>query len=146
VTTLNIDGTVLATNVTAITVYSFFIGNIRLKKNSYRVHNLNVAPTSPEGDLLLNADFTVDGTSRSIALATPLAYGSQVTVVKRVGTDWDRLLNIQYDSGEIGRFLRAEPGVWYTDFKQISTSVQTATSFDSDGTTLDNNNITFDQG
>ena len=146
VTTLNVDGSVLATDVLVNTVLTFFVGNIRLKKKPYKVHNYNQAPDSPEGDLQLDADFAVDGISQKIRLTTPLAYGTQVTVVKRVGTSWDSTINILQDTGEIGRFLRATPGIWYENFKQISTSAQSTATFDSDATTLDSNNITFDQG
>jgi hypothetical protein len=146
VTTLNVDGSVLATGVAVSSVLTFFVGNIRLKKKPYKVHNYNQAPDSPEGDLQLDADFAVDGTHQKIRLTTPLAYGTQVTVVKRVGTSWDSSTNILQDTGEIGRFLRATPGIWYENFKQISTSAQATATFDSGATTLDSNNITFDQG
>jgi hypothetical protein len=38
-----------------------------------------------------------------------------------MGTDWDSTLNIQYDSGAITEFLKATPGIWYSN-NNISTT------------------------
>ena len=97
--------------------WQFFIGNIRLKKKPYTVHNVNKAPYSPEGDMQLDADFAVDGVSQQVRLTHQLAPGTYVTVVKREGTDWDSTENIQFSNSKIARFLKASPGVWHTDFK-----------------------------
>ena len=125
--------------------WTFFVGNIRLKKEPYKVHNVNQAEYSPEGDVQLAADFAVDGTSSEIQLTHKLSFGTQVTVVKRTGTDWDRLVNIQTDDSKIAKFLKAAPGVWYTDIRQTGVS-GSATSFDNASTRFDDTNITFDQG
>ena len=97
--------------------WQFFIGNIRLKKKPYKVHNVNSAPYSPEGDVQLEADFAVDGANKQVRLTHKLAAGTYVTVVKREGTDWDSTENIQFSDSKIARFLKAAPGVWHTDFK-----------------------------
>jgi hypothetical protein len=100
------------------TYWTFFIGNIRLKKKPYTVHNVNNAPNSPEGDVQLDADFAVDGTSKQIRLTNALAVGTHVTVVKRTGIVWDSTTSILTDNTNIGKFLRATPGIWYEDQKQ----------------------------
>ena len=101
--------------------WSFFIGNRRLKKQSYKVHNVNVNPYSPTGDVTLPADFTVDGTSKSITLTNLLNKGTQITVIKQIGTAWDgnknNPVNILNDNSKISEFLKVNPGVWYTDYK-----------------------------
>ena len=127
--------------------WKFFIGNIRLKKSPYKVHNVNNSPYSPEGDVQLDADFSVDGTTNRIRLTNLLNSGTQVTVVKRTGIAWDNVVNIQNDTSKISEFLKASPGIWYSDFKQISTvtTATTVTTFDSN-TSFDNTTITFDQG
>ena len=124
--------------------WTFFIGNIRLKKTPYKVFNINNAPTSPAGDVTFPADFTVDGVSNQITLTNLLDFGIQVTVVQTTGVAWDNTTNVLYDSGKISEFLRAEPGIWYSPYKQISTT--STGTFDSAGDTLDSTNITFDQG
>lgn len=122
--------------------WEFFIGNIRLKKNPYSVHNFSQAPESPEGDVAFAPDFVVDGVSQEIVLATPLEFGTFVTVVKRTGTIWDSTLNIQNDDGKVAKFLKATPGIWYTEIKRYSAN----STFDSTTGTFDSNGITFDQG
>jgi hypothetical protein len=123
-----ISGATFESNVTALPEihdpipnvpagWQFFIGNIRLKKQPYVVHNVNQAEYSPAGDVQLDAEFAVDGTSNQIYLTNELSLGTRVTVVKRVGTDWDgkNSANILYDDSKVARFLRAEPGVWYEE-------------------------------
>jgi hypothetical protein len=124
--------------------WKLFVGNIRLQKKSYSVFNINNAPESPEGDVVLPADFTVDGISKRIVLTNKLASGTFVTVVKRSGTAWDDSTNIMNSTGQIAEFINSQPGVWYTDMKQLS--VNTVNSFDSGLGTFDSSSQTFDQG
>jgi hypothetical protein len=95
--------------------WAFFIGNIRLRKNAYSVHNVNQAEYSPAGDIEFDAEFEVDGTSNQILLTNNISLGTRVTVVKRVGADWDSTTNIMQDNSKIAQFLKAEPGVWYEE-------------------------------
>jgi len=98
--------------------WKLFVGNTRLKKTPYIVHHelqSSVASLNPSDfDQLMAAEFTVDGISAAVRLTTPVDIGVKVTVVKRMGTDWDSKLNIQYDSGAITEFLKATPGIWYS--------------------------------
>ena len=125
--------------------WHWFVGNIRLKKKSYKVFNINNGPYSPTGDVTFPADFTVDGKTAKITLTNPLSFGTRVTVVKQTGTAWDSVTNILNDSGAIANFIKAAPGVWYTDYKQIS-NTKGASTFDSTSNTFDSGNSTFDQG
>ena len=197
--------------------WTFFVGNIRLKKSAYSVFNINKAPYSPAGDVEFPADFvvpadlpiwtkgtavalntylyygnncylvTVSGITSSDTLATnttafipatppthttssakngtatllfidsftsnstvilrnPLSFGTQVTVVKQNGIAWDSTTNILNDNTVIGNFIKAEPGVWYTEYKKNSTTNIGASTFDSISSTFDSTNTTFDQG
>lgn len=96
----------------------FFIGNIRLKNRPYRVHNINVHPVSPFGDLQFDADFAVDGITSSLYLTNRLTPGTIVTVIKRTGEEWGNA-NIQQDERNMMTFLKSVPGIWYTEMKQI---------------------------
>jgi len=95
--------------------WTFFIGNIRLKKSPYNMHNENQAPNSPLGDIKLDAEFSVDGVSASLRLTHKLSFGTRITIIKRNGTDWDSNTNIQYDNSKIAEFLKATPGIWYAE-------------------------------
>jgi hypothetical protein len=128
--------------------WTFFIGNIRLKKSPYKMHNENQAPNSPLGDIKLDAEFSVDGVSPTVRLTHKLSFGTRITIIKRNGTDWDSNTNIQYDNSKIAEFLKATPGVWYAE-NQINTEGPVPvepSSFDSASTRFDGANLTFDQG
>ena len=127
------------------TYWTFFVGNIRLKKKPYKVHNVNNAPESPEGDIQLDAEFAVDGTSNELRLTHQLSFGTRVTVVKRTGTAWDSTTNILEDDSKIARFLKAVPGVWYSNIGKYENKAGIPSSFDSDNGTFDSESITFDQ-
>ena len=105
--------------------WKLFVGNTRLKKTPYKVHHelqsSNALLNPSNLDQLMAAEFAVDGISSAIRLTTPVDIGIKVTVVKRMGTDWDSTLNIQYDSGAITEFLKATPGIWYNN-NNISTT------------------------
>ena len=125
--------------------WTFFVGNIRLKKKPYKVHNVDNAPESPEGDIELAAEFTVDGTSNELQLTHKLKFGTRVTVVKRTGTAWDSTTNILDDDSKIARFLKAAPGIWYANIGKYENKAGTPSSFDSITGTFDSESITFDQ-
>ena len=77
------------TDVSSDSVWVFFIDSIRLKKKPYKVFNINKAPTSPEGDVQFDADFSVNGTTKQIRLTNPVPVGTRITVVKQTGTIWN---------------------------------------------------------
>ena len=126
--------------------WTFFIGNIRLKKDSYAVHNVNIHSESPEGDVAFDAEFTVDGTTKQITLATPLAFGTHVTVVKKTLTAWDSTTSVLNDNSKISGFLKATPGVWYTNIGKYGNTNNVSVSFDSNSATFDDITTTFDRG
>ncbi len=148
----------------------FFIGNIRLKKHPFKVHNVNIHSESPEGDLQFDPDFAVNGESNSIRLTHALDQGVKITVVKKTGRLWTGItynpipavfdqLETDFDTGtttfderdskilnqanrNIIEFLRAEQGVWYSASKNI---IGTST-YDSSTTTFDESGTKFDKG
>jgi hypothetical protein len=146
-TALSVNG-VTKTFFNDIANWQFFIGNIRLKKKPYKVHNVNQAPYSPEGDLQFDAEFAVNGSSNQLRLTNLLTTGTQVTVIRKTGKAWDSTVNIQNDTTKIAEFLKATPGVWYADYKKVSTvSEIIVVKLDNEVVKFDDtNNQTFDQG
>ena len=126
--------------------WSFFVGNIRLKKKPYQVHNVNQAQTSPEGDVQLDAEFSVDGITAELRLTHRLAFGTRVTVVKKTGTAWDSTTSVLEDDSKISRFLKAAPGVWYTTLGKYESKFGIPSSFDNTNGSFDSGSITYDQG
>jgi hypothetical protein len=90
-----------------------FAGGTRLKKKPYSLYNVLNGPDSPAADEHFDAEFAVDGVSKQVRLTSPVPFGTTVTVVKRLGSDWDRLVNIQDDNSKIAKFLKSVPGVSY---------------------------------
>jgi len=132
--------------------WSFFVGNIHLKKTPYTVFNINEGPKSPEGDVKFDADFSVNGSSSQIRLTNKLDITTQVTVYKRTGVDWDgkQTPNILDDTSLIANFIKAKPGIWYAQYNQISNTTlggkfNPQLTFDS-STSFDDPNLTMDQG
>ena len=129
--------------------WKFFVGNIRLKKKPYNVHDINQSVESPEGDLQLDPEFAVDGVSKQLRLTNKLAFGTRVTVIQRKGTAWDGEVNILADTSKIARFLKAAPAVWYNEINATAsreTPPAVAVTFDSTIGTFDSYNTTFDKG
>ena len=77
-----------------LSVLVMFTENIRLKKQPYKVFNVNNAQYSPEGDVQFDADFSVDGVSKSIRLTKAVPVGTTVTVIKQLGSTWDNKYTI----------------------------------------------------
>jgi hypothetical protein len=124
--------------------WQFFVGNLRLKKKPYKVHNETIAPYSPAGDVQLDAEFAVDGTSASLRLTNLIPAGTQITVIRRTGTSWDSSLNIQYDDNAIATFLKATPGIWYHDRIAVKTTNTAFTgSFDNSSAGFDDSTDTW---
>ena len=136
------SGTVFSADSTN---WHFFVGNLRLKKHAFQVHNVSIHPESPEGDVSFAADFTVDGTTNAVQLTNALDAGVRVTVVKKTGRLWSGITYFptelvvdatatDFDTGtttfdlrdqrllaasndNINAFLKAEAGIWYTPAK-----------------------------
>ena len=96
----------------------FFIGNIRLKKQPYKVFNVNKMPYSPDGDIDFSADFEVDGVSNQLTLTNLLSIGTRITVIKNTGIEWDSKTNILDDNSKVAQFIKAQPGIWYSEYKK----------------------------
>ena len=90
-----------------------FAGGIRLKKKPYKVYNVLNGPDSTLADDYKDAEFAVDGTNKHVRLTATIPFGTTVTVVKRLGSDWDRLINIQDDNSKIAKFLKSTSGIVY---------------------------------
>lgn len=151
-----LDHTSSATFTMDSTNWTFFIGNVRLKKLPYTVFNINKGSKSPEGDVKFDTDFSVDGTSSRIRLTNLLDVAVKVSVYQRTGTAWDGKqpdgnLNILEDNSAIAEFIKAKPGIWYAQYNQIGnttrgTSIKKQLTFDAPTTSFDDTNLTMDQG
>jgi hypothetical protein len=70
-----------------------FVAGVRLKKDPTIIFNPQLSAFSPEGDEIVEAEFSVDGISNYVRLTAPVRAGTRITVIKRTGKSW-------YDKGE----------------------------------------------
>jgi hypothetical protein len=70
-----------------------FVAGKRLRKQSISIYNEDRGSISPEADIMLEAEFSVDGSSPQIRLTSPVPAGIRITVIKRIGNIW-------YERGE----------------------------------------------
>ena len=141
-----VEHTSSAAFTTDIANWTFFVGNIRLKKKPYAVHNVNIHPESIEGNVSLPAEFTVDGESKQLVLTNKLEFGTRVTVVKRTLTPWDSTTSILKDDSKIARFLKAAPAVWYANIGKYENTAGIPNTFDGESGTYDSSIGKWDQG
>ena len=86
--------------------WKFFVGNIRLKKKPYKIHNSYIHNESPEGDIQFESDFSVNG-SQTVRLTNPLTPDTRFTVVKTVGKVWeDPDLTLADSRNAISKFIK----------------------------------------
>jgi uncharacterized protein YkvS len=70
-----------------------FVGGRRLRKDPTTVFDPTVGAYSPAGDVQLEAEFSVDGTTPYVRLTSAVAAGTLITVIRRHGNTW-------YDNGK----------------------------------------------
>ncbi len=70
-----------------------FVGGRRLRKNPIDQYNNELAASSPDADVLVEAEFSVDGLTPYIRLTEAVPAGTKITVVRKIGRVW-------YDKGE----------------------------------------------
>lgn len=82
-----------------------FVGGRRLRKNAISVFDPTLDQDSPNGDVEVAAEFTVN--SGLITLVTPPANGLEVKVVKKTGQVWtEDGVSLAESQRSIGKFLR----------------------------------------
>ena len=70
-----------------------FSAGTRLRKDSITIYDNSLNLTSPEADVTIEADFSVDGVNNYIRLTSAVPAGTRITVIRRTGKTW-------YDRGE----------------------------------------------
>lgn len=70
-----------------------FAAGRRLRKDPMTIYDSTLNLTSPEADVTVEAEFSVDGTNEYIRLTSAETAGTRITVIRRTGKVW-------YDRGE----------------------------------------------
>ena len=85
--------------------FEVFAAGTRLRKVELHTFDPTLALDSPEGDVILPPEFTVQGST--LVLAEPLAEGQRLTVIRRVGKKWSEPGTPLKDANNtIANFLR----------------------------------------
>ena len=107
------DGSTAAITVDFIpkTVNEFevFVAGKRLRKNAISSFDVTLNLDSPEGDVTLPPEFSVDGTTSTVTLLNTPAINSKIIVVRKLGRTWTDLgTPLHRQENNIGRFLRSK--------------------------------------
>jgi hypothetical protein len=93
--------------------WKFFVGNQRLKKHPYSVHNVDNHYESTEADVNFEADFSVNGTTAGVRLTNDLTAGTKVIVTKKIGRVWNDIGKTLTESdNKIANFLKEKTTIW----------------------------------
>jgi hypothetical protein len=66
-----------------------FVGNVRLKKEPYIIANMSLNQTSPEVDVVVDAEFAVSGVDNELKLSHVPPTGVVISVVRKTGLDFN---------------------------------------------------------
>jgi len=77
-----------------------FVAGRRLNKDPVYVYDQTVGSHSPAGDVLVEAEFSVDGSTPYIRLTSAVEAATRITVVKRTGKLWYDVGNSSATTGE----------------------------------------------
>jgi hypothetical protein len=88
-----------------------FVGGVRQRKNPYVLHDPQIHPESPQGDVEYPADFSVDSMTTNVRLENiPDMPGIRIQVVRKVLKPWnDPGKNLADSTNEVAYFLKTNP-------------------------------------
>jgi hypothetical protein len=72
--------------------FEVFAAGKRLRKDPLQSYNETIGASSPAADVILEAEFSVDGTNPYLRLTSKVPAGTRISVIKKVGSVW-------YDKG-----------------------------------------------
>jgi hypothetical protein len=107
------DGSTKAVTVdfipSSVNDFEIFVAGKRMRKNAISSFDVTSDLDSPEGDITLPAEFSVDGTTATITLLDTPAINSKIIVVRRIGRTWtDSGIPLHRQENNIARFLRSQ--------------------------------------
>ena len=92
----------------SVNEFEIFVAGKRLRKNAISSFDETVNLDSPEADVTLPAEFSVDGTTSTVTMLDTPAINSKIIVVRKLGKLWtDPGVPLHRQENTIGRFLRS---------------------------------------
>ena len=90
----------------SVNEFDVFVAGRRLRKNAISSFDFTKALDSTEGDIILPAEFTIDGVTNTLTLATNPVENTQVMVVRKIGRIWSPTgTELAKAENDIARFL-----------------------------------------
>ena len=87
-----------------VNTFDVFLGGVKLRKSGVSKFDPMIAQDSPEGDIVMDPEFTVDG--NTIVLNTMPVVGLKLQVVRKIGHIWnDNGKSLNDTDNDITRFL-----------------------------------------
>ena len=119
-----------------------FVGGIRLKKEYYTSYMNKEYPYSPEGDIINEPDYKVNGSGYFIKLKTTVPKGIEVAVIRKTGKNWYDFdtEDLSNANNIISRFIRNTESTWpqyLVDKYLYIVSTDTNVSIETDGSGSD---------
>jgi len=68
--------------------FEVFAAGARLRKDPLQSYNDALGASSPSADIILEAEFSVDGVSPYVRLTSKLPAGTRISIIKKVGNVW----------------------------------------------------------
>jgi hypothetical protein len=101
----------------ACDLVEIFVGGRRLRKDPLAVYRESIGSTSPDADITLEAEFSVDGITPYIRLTSAVPAGTRILIVRKIGKLWyDRGLttatngvSLLDNTTAIARFIDKKP-------------------------------------
>jgi len=89
--------------------FEIFVAGKRLRKTAISSFDVTSDLDSPEGDITLPAEFSVDGTTSTVTLLDTPAINSKIVVIRRIGRTWTESgIPLHRQENNIARFLRSQ--------------------------------------
>ena len=87
--------------------FELFVGGKRMRKNDISIYDPTQGQDSPEADVTSPAEFTVDGISPVVTLATTPIAGTKIITIRKQGKKWQSGIKpLSQSDNDIARFLR----------------------------------------
>tara|TARA_R110000851_G_scaffold76814_3_gene169042 strand:+ start:16317 stop:31109 length:14793 start_codon:yes stop_codon:yes gene_type:complete len=110
---LTADGTSTAYELdfipTSVNEFELFVAGKRMRKTAIAIFNPATDLDSPEGDTTSAAEFSIDGTTSTLTLATAPLENQKIIIVRKQGKLWtDPGTSLTRQENDIARFLRTK--------------------------------------
>ena len=93
----------------SVNEFEVFVGGRRLRKTAIQEFDATVNQDSPEADVTIPAEFSVDGATSTLTLTNTPEPGASIVVARKIGRLWSPIgESLETEDNSITRFLKAK--------------------------------------